>query len=58
MKLPQDPMSLFGSLLTSCVSDDYQKERRLMFEGALVMVLGVASSVATAYLLSAAGVLL
>ena len=56
--MPQDPGSIFGGLLNVCVSDEYTRERTLLTESVLFVFLGVASSFATAYLLSAAGILL
>lgn len=56
--MPQDPGSIFGGLLNVCVSDEYVKERQLLTEGVLFVFLGLASSFATAYLLSWAGILL
>lgn len=56
-ELSQDPGSTFGGLLAGCISDDYVKEqRRILTEGVLFLILGAASSVATAYLLSLAGI--
>ena len=56
--MPQDPGSTFGGLLNVCVSDEYVKERKVVAEGVLFVFLGLASSFATAYFLSAAGFLL
>jgi len=57
--LSQDPSSVFGGLLARCIRDDYLKgDNKLVTEGALFLILGAASSVATTYLLSMAGILL
>ena len=50
---------MFGGLLARCIRDDYLKEdSKIATEGMLFLVLGAASSVATTYLLSMAGILL
>jgi hypothetical protein len=55
--LPQDPGTLFGGLLTACISDVYAKEdKKVLAEGVLFLILGACSSVLTTYLLSLAGV--
>jgi hypothetical protein len=56
--LPRDLGTLFGGLLNVCISDSFVKERKLLAEGALFVLLGVASSFVTTYLLSIAGFLL
>ena len=57
--MPKDPMSSFGDLMLSCISDEYApREKGAVLEGVLFLALGVAASVATTYLLSLAGVLL
>ena len=57
--MSQDPSSVFGGLLARCIRDDYLKEdSKIATEGMLFLVLGAASSVATTYLLSMAGILL
>ncbi|MDG6902417.1 MAG: hypothetical protein JRM80_10740 [Nitrososphaerota archaeon] len=57
--MPQDPGTLFGSLLAGCIRDDYLKDdRKVLAEGVVFLILGACSSVATTYLLSLAGVLL
>ncbi len=57
--LPPDPGSIFGGLLAGCIRDDYLKDDgRLAAEGVIFVLLGAASSVATAYLLAWAGILL
>lgn len=56
--MPQDPGSSFGGLLSVCVSDNYLKDKKVLAEGVLFVVLGVASSFVTTYVLSAAGLLL
>ena len=51
-----DPMSTFGGLLAGCISDEYAKpEKRVLAEGAVLMILGACCSVATTYLLSMVG---
>lgn len=58
-ELPQDPGTLFGSLLAGCIRDEYLKDdRKVLAEGVIFLILGACSSVATTYLLSLAGVLL
>jgi len=55
--MPPDPGSIFGSLLGSCIRDDYVEQgKRSMAEEILFLVLGVCTSVATTYLLSFAGI--
>jgi hypothetical protein len=57
--LPRDPGSIFGGLLAGCIRDEYLKDdNKIVAEGALFFLLGAASSVVTAYLLSMAGLLL
>ena len=57
--MSQDPGSTFGGLLAGCISDDYpDPEKRAVLEGVAFVLLGAASSVATTYLLSLAGILL
>jgi hypothetical protein len=57
--LPPEPGVIFGSLLSGCIRDEYLKDdSKMATEGAIFLVLGVASSVATAYLLSMVGILL
>ena len=57
-RLPQEPGALFGGLLGVCISDNHEKEARLLTESVMFVALGLASSLVTAYLLSAAGFLL
>jgi hypothetical protein len=57
-ELPQDPGTIFGGLLSVCVSDEYLKEKKMLAEGILCSILGLACSYATVYVLSAAGFLL
>jgi len=52
-----DPLSMFGGLMRSCIRDDYEKDRGVVVESVVVMILGIASSVLTTYLLSTLGVL-
>jgi len=56
--MPQDPASIFGSLLSRCIRDVYHDQDRTMAEGVVFLVLGAFSSVVTTYLLSMAGILL
>jgi hypothetical protein len=57
--MPRDPGSIFGGLLSRCISDEYhQQERKILAEGVVFLVVGAFSSVATTYLLSMAGILL
>ena len=54
-----EPGSVFGNLLRGCISDQYlPKDKGATVEGVLMVTLGLFSSVATAYLLSAVGFLL
>jgi hypothetical protein len=54
-----DPQSAFGNLLRGCISERYlPKDKGAAAEGALMVTLGLCSSVATAYILSIAGFLL
>jgi hypothetical protein len=55
--MPPDPGSTFGSLLASCIRDDYVEQgKRSMAEQILFLVLGACTSVATTYLLSLVGI--
>ena len=55
--MPPDPASTFGSLLGTCISDDYVEHgKRSMAEEVLFLVLGACSSIATTYLLSVVGI--
>jgi hypothetical protein len=55
--MPPDPSSIFGSLLASCIRDDYTEHgRRGLAEEVLCLVIGACTSVATTYLLSVAGI--
>ncbi|HKT21024.1 MAG TPA: hypothetical protein VJR06_00165 [Nitrososphaerales archaeon] len=56
--MPQGPGSIFGGLLSVCVSDNYVKDKKLLAEGVLFLALGAVSSVVTTYILSSAGLLL
>jgi uncharacterized membrane protein len=54
-----DPGAIFGDLVRVCIRDDYVKdEAKVVREGVLFLVLGLCSSLATAYFLSMAGFLL
>ena len=56
--MPPEPGSLFGGLLAVCVNDEYKRDRKILAEGALLVLLGGASSFLTVYALSALGSLL
>ncbi|MDG7011423.1 MAG: hypothetical protein JRN57_04815 [Nitrososphaerota archaeon] len=56
--MPKDPGSIFGGLFNVCVSDEYLRERKILTEGVIFAFLGLVSSFVTAYVLSAAGLLL
>ncbi|MDA4120832.1 MAG: hypothetical protein OK404_00310 [Thaumarchaeota archaeon] len=53
-----DPQSTFGNLLRGCISERYLPKDKGAAEGALMVTLGLCTSVATTYLLSVVGVLL
>jgi hypothetical protein len=53
----QDPLSVFGSLLGVCVSEEDSRDRSGVAEGAVLFLLGVGSSVLTTYILAALGIL-
>ncbi|MDV3244201.1 MAG: hypothetical protein LYZ66_03350 [Nitrososphaerales archaeon] len=56
--MSQDPMATFGGLLRGCISDENEREdRKAALEGAAFLLLGLASSILTAYLFAAIGVL-
>jgi len=56
--LSRDPGSIFGGLFSACIRDDYVKQdRKMVAEGVLCLILGMVSSVVTAYVLSIAGIL-
>jgi len=46
---------MFGGLMRSCIRDDYKKESSVLTEGVVVMLLGLASSVLTTYVLASLG---
>jgi hypothetical protein len=55
--MPQDPGSIFGSLIGVCIRDDYvEQSKRGMAEEILFIVFGACTSIATTYLLSFAGI--
>jgi len=57
--MASDPGSVFGKLTGGCISDEYiHKKMTGAAESFLFLLIGVCSSVATTYLLSAAGILL
>ena len=47
--MSQDPSSFFGSLYNFCIRDDFVGDEKLAREGALLVILGIGSSVLTAY---------
>ena len=57
--MPPDPGSIFGSLLTRCIRDEYVKDDpKVLAAGVVLLFLGAFCSLATTYLLSTAGILL
>jgi len=54
-KMSNDPLSVFGGLYRICIREDRQRENSLLTEGVLLMILGMASSVLTTYLLATLG---
>jgi hypothetical protein len=56
--LTDDLASMFGGLSKVCVSDDYARDRRVLAEGVLFLMLGAVCSVTTTYILASAGFLL
>lgn len=56
--MSQDPMATFGGLLQGCISDENEREdRKAALEGAAFLLLGMATSITTAYLFASIGVL-
>jgi hypothetical protein len=53
----KDPLSMFGGLTKVCIREDYEEDRRALAEGVVLMALGAASSVLTAYVLASLGLL-
>ncbi|HUI85653.1 MAG TPA: hypothetical protein VLY21_00665 [Nitrososphaerales archaeon] len=53
--MSNDPLSVFGGLYRICIREDRQRENSLLTEGVLLMILGMASSVLTTYLLATLG---
>jgi hypothetical protein len=48
---------VFGNLLSGCIRDVWvEQDRMAVVEGVMFLILGAASSVATTYLLSMAGI--
>ncbi|MDE1853747.1 MAG: hypothetical protein KGI38_08375 [Thaumarchaeota archaeon] len=56
--MPQDPGSIFGGLMSVCVSDSYLRDKKLIAKGIAFVFLGAFSSFLTTYLLSTVGLLL
>jgi hypothetical protein len=55
--MSQDPSSTFGGLMLGCIRDKYVGEsKKVLLESAASLVLGLCTSVATAYVLSLAGI--
>ncbi len=55
--MPPDPGVVFGNLLSGCIRDVWvEQDRMAVVEGVMFLILGAASSVATTYLLSMAGI--
>jgi hypothetical protein len=54
--LTPDPITLFGGLLGRCIRDSFAKERSVLLEDGIFLIVGAFSSFATVYLLSLAGV--
>jgi len=55
--MANDPLSIFGGLMRSCIRDDYAEDKKVLREGFVVMVLGIASSMVTTYILATLGIL-
>jgi hypothetical protein len=53
----EDPSSFFGGLSRGCIRDEYLEEPKVVRECVLLMILGLGSSVLTAYALSLLGIL-
>ena len=55
--MPRDPISNFGNLMVGCIRDEKVAEKtRVILESVLFLALGLASSAATAYVLSLTGI--
>jgi len=55
--LTEDPVTTFGALLNGCIDDYCEKtERRMLVEGTLLLLLGVASAFLTNYMFSFLGI--
>ncbi len=53
-----DPGAIFGGLMRGCISDSYlKKDKGVILESALSLILGIASSIVTTYVLAAVGLL-
>jgi hypothetical protein len=51
-----DPSSIFGGLYRACIRDEYVADEKVGREGAILVILGIGSSVLTAYALSLVGI--
>lgn len=52
-----DPLSEFGGLMRICIREDRDEGRKMLTEGVALMILGMASSVLTTYVLAWLGFL-
>lgn len=55
--MPGEPLTVFASLLSACISDSTEEGKTLAKDGVLVFVLGVFSSALTTYILAQFGIL-
>jgi len=56
--MSQDPASTFSGLLKGCISDHaVRSRRREALEGAALLMIGMASSLLTSYILASVGFL-
>jgi hypothetical protein len=55
--MPDDPMTIFGPLLSVCVSEGERRKGSEVLESVVLVMLGLGCSLVTTYLLSALGVL-
>jgi heme O synthase-like polyprenyltransferase len=55
--MSNDPLSMFGGLMRRCIREDRLEDGKILTEGVLLMILGVASSFVTTYVLAWLGFL-
>jgi len=53
--LSNDPLSMFGGLMRICIREDREEKNKVLTEGVVLMILGMASSILTTYLLASLG---